>query len=307
MSKVCAITPIQGVVDQYIILDSFLKLRESKIEQGEFKWNILSNGTTSETEVGISHELDNIIEIQIGSFNMQYLPVTAPPTATTISFGSNPGPLVFDQLSFTRSFTIQIRESGIQSYSDLNGLRHNFEFTVQDQISTGPAIKTASPLYGGWDTFVFTYPLRDLKSFTLVFRDPDLPIKFQPDCYYDAIVQAHQIGSNYFIRFRIDNHNLSVHDKIIVSGFKSDNHELNIYINNPEGLIISGSPGTTPISGALITGNHFWTDPSININSLFPFSSFLTAVKTVHIVKRRMRIQLKVRSLVNRTTNYKTI
>jgi hypothetical protein len=77
---------VYGISDQYMILDSFLKLRESPTDRGEFRWNFMVQGSTGEEVLGVKDVVDTVIEIQVGPFSMPVPPevpyVLAGPPAT---------------------------------------------------------------------------------------------------------------------------------------------------------------------------------------------------------------------------------
>jgi signal peptidase I len=129
-----------------------------------------------------------------------------------------------------------------------------------------------------------------------VFRNPDIPIRFLPDCLYNTTVDIWVNESldpppPPYLRFYYPGHKLRMGDRIFVQGFKSGNVELDTYVNRPEGLVASGDPSSPKINpGVLITkrevvvdedtgitivryveDGYFWTDPAINLfNVKFP-------------------------------------
>ena len=245
-----------GVSDQYIVLDSYCKLRESAVERGEFRWNLMVQGVTGDEVVGVRDTLDSVIEVQIAPFYVPMLPEVpyvceeisagaghntvrliangtdydapsdpraapiAPPTmrvATPWLFGrvnansplgqpSVPTIAVtpwvhnpYSQLPFGGRVTLQIKEAGLQSYSDRGGARHHFELDVVPPASVGGVgyACLASPAQF-WDTYVFTTPLHALNSLTLVFRGVDAPVRFEPDVLYaTAVVNSGESLASY--------------------------------------------------------------------------------------------------------------
>ena len=65
---------IVGVSDQYVVLDSFLKLQTSNSAAGEFQWNFMVQGVTSETALGVHDRVDTVLEMQVGQIVMPPLP-----------------------------------------------------------------------------------------------------------------------------------------------------------------------------------------------------------------------------------------
>ena len=351
---------VYGISDQYIVLDTFLKLRESAVDRGEFRWNFMIQGVTGDEVLGVKDKIDTVIEIQIGSFAVPNLPevpyILAPPPAvptgtdqlvlvhnnanvlapfspTLVPNGLGTGqypPAVlvptaavplptfltpwinnpYSQVPFFDRFTIQIREAGLQSYSDRNGARHHYEFTLSSTAAggTNPNMLLALPQAGSqWDTFIFTDPLKDVHGLTLVFRNPDIPIRFQPDCLYDVSVESDASASppGPFLRVNAPGHGLSMGDRVFITGFKSGNSKLDAYMNRPEGQVAAGDPTLPPLfPGAPIVGNFFWTDPAVSIFDLTIQVPVLPQIVTVCIAKRRMRIPIRLRRVVARLTNY---
>ncbi len=81
-------TGVYGVSDQYMVLDSFNKLRSSRIEQGEFKFNFMVQGVTGDEVIGVRDRIDAVTEIQMTSFTLPilqevpYVLRNAPPAPT---------------------------------------------------------------------------------------------------------------------------------------------------------------------------------------------------------------------------------
>lgn len=337
---------VYGISDQYIILDTFSKLRESQVEKGEFRWNFMVQGVTGDEVVGVRDKIDTVIEIQIGGFSLPVIPevtytLAAPPAATPsgtnqlvlVHNNNNAAPPLnpllppaqyptsipaltpwinnpYSQTPYGNRMTIQLREAGLQSYSDRNGARHHYEFNIAYLSVAGgnPNLLSAVPISGSqWDTFIFTDPLKDVHGLTLIFRNPDIPIRFLPDCLYDvAVVSDGAAAPGPFLRFDAPNHGLLVGDRIVVEGFKSGVPVLDSYINRPEGHVVSGDPSVAPLppSSPIPTPNSFWLDPAVSIIDLTAPPPALPQSVTVCIAKRRMRIPIRLRRVVARLTNY---
>jgi hypothetical protein len=320
-----------GISDQYVILDTFLKRRDSDPSRGDFRWNFMVQGVTSDEAVGVRSVVGSVIEIQIGTFSLRapldvpYVLVAAVPesvplappagkfsllwnnsgtadTAPEARAGagdtySNPwrgAPLT--SLPFGR-FTLQIREAGLQSFSDRGGARHNFEFTVTKEEHE---VLTALPV---WDKFTFTEPLHDIHGISLVFRNPDIPISFLPDCLYDVTVRV----AGGYLSFGSPSHGLLMGERIFISGFKSRDLPLNAYVNRVEGHIAARAPPTPPDPnldpGDFIGGDTFYTDPAILVGELLTGDAS-PLLADVAIASRRMRIPVRMRCLVDRQTNH---
>lgn len=65
-----------GISDQYMTLDSFEMIEESRPQKGVLKWNFMVQGVTGNQRIGVKDKMDTIIEMQIGCFCIpQPLPV----------------------------------------------------------------------------------------------------------------------------------------------------------------------------------------------------------------------------------------
>ncbi len=348
-SKLCP-PGAYGVSDQYVVLDSFAKLRESDVARGEFKWNFMVQGVTGDEVVGVRDKIDNVIEVQIGPFAMPILPevpyvlaASAPgklgldhgndnatlPAPPAFAPGAGPplllpeqypktapawmpaaaGALVpwaanpYTQLPFGGRMTIQMREAGLQSYSDRNGARHHFEFTVGHSAAT-PDVLAASPASGShWDTFTFTDPIKDVHGLTLVFRNPDIPILFEPDCLYNVEMS---VAAN-IITFRYESHKLRVGDRVIITGSRTGIHAVDSHINRAEGHVVSGYSGDAGLplhvhGSPTYDPDGFWLDPMPNVSGFAPPPA--PQKVTVCVAKRRLRIPVRFRRVVPRVTNF---
>lgn len=344
---------IYGISDQYIVLDSFNKLRESRVDRGEFKWNFMVQGVTGDEVIGVKDKIDTVIEIQMGSFCLpippeipytlaappavtpsgtnqlvlvhnnsngvsgpptlipnvaphgQYPPtVLTPPNTFVVPWVNNP----YTQLPFCNRLTVQLKEAGLQSYSDRNGARHHFEFAVTylSIAGTNPNMLQAVPISGTlWDTFVFTDPLKDVHGLTLVLRNPDIPIRFEPDCLYDVqVVGDGAAAPGPFLRFDAAAHGLHAGDRVIIDGYRSGIPVLDAYINRPEGHVASGDPSLAALAPGvpIPSTNSFWLDPAVSVIDFSPAPTL--QVVTVCIAKRRLRIPIRLRRVVARLTNY---
>lgn len=300
--ELLGITGEKGVSDQYIMLDSFKKNPNSRVDQGEFIFDLAIQGSTDDKVIGVRERLDNIIEIQIGAFYM-------PPVSSIIYDSTNDGTFTITNTpNLTQYYpgqyiSVYIKETGLQSYSDLGGKRHNFDliikntsyfetkFTLNDGNSYSSAL--AEP-YIGWDTYKFTDPIMDISRFTLQFSTPDMPLNFYNDTFnitteiigagtalqivnqdlYDAL-SASRYGT------------LNTYKKIIISGFNCTSKKAYDIINNPYGVYaITTAPNIVEINPTIT----FSTDqPSFNIK--------------VQVLQNRVRIPIKVRRLISRKTN----
>jgi hypothetical protein len=337
-----------GVYDKYITLDTFYKTPNSNYERGEFQWDL--EAVTKEQPQLTLDTIENVIEIQIGSFHIPILPevkyelisppsaITRPDTLTLVhnnANGSSGPPLLISNSGFhgqypygltspsttfvypwvnnpysqnpsSGLFTIYIQETGHQSYRGANGFHHNFEFV--SEFGTSHNALLASPLSGSeWNKFTLSTPIRDVRHLTLIFRNPDQTMKFLPDCYNNVLISTDTsvAAGGPFIQIHIPGHQLMMGDRIIISKFNSTNRALDTYINRVEGHVVAGDPGLPPLTPRdPIVGDYIWTDPAIGVYNLVTPLPVLPKSANVYIVKRRMRIPIRLRQIVNRRTNY---
>jgi len=339
---------VYGISDQYIVLDSFYKdATSSNPEKGEFHWNFMIQGATSDQNIGVSDKLDNVVEIQMAAFSLPipeevpYVLRTAPITPTgnnqLVLSQNNDNPLPpynprllpaqypasvpaqspwvnnpYSQLPCGNRITVWYKEAGRQSYIDINGGRHHYEFvaTYPSSLGANPNQLVAIPLDGRrWDAFIFTEPLPDVPGMTLVFRTPNNPLSLRQDVLEAVTVTSDGAPANGpYLVFGYTNHGLNVGDRIFVKGFKSGIDVLDAYINRDNGHVASGDPTqpamlpSTPIPEL----NRFWLDPAVSIIDMTNPAPVLPQLVTVYVAKRRLRISVRLRRVVDRLTNYMT-
>lgn len=371
-------TAVYGASDQYVMLDSFVKLRESRTAQGEYRWNFMVQGVTGDEVVGVRDRIDTVVEMQMGSFAMPMLPdvpyvvgeggiseeapftdgatppflgiYSHPPPPSSVAFNLVPnntnhalGPpsLIhtnapygqyphsallpartsthpwthnpYSQTPFFGALTVQVREAGLQSFSDRDGARHHFEYRISpgaDVPGANPNMALAKPMCGDlWDTYTFTDPLRDIHGITLVFRNPDVPIRFDPDILYNV---AASYNGDSCLRFYAPGHALNAGDRVFIRGFTTAMSTLNAYINRVEGHVVGGEPtngsGTsvTPLApGVAITGDYIYLDPTVVVTP--PPAHDTRHTIDIYVAKRRLRIPVRFRRVIDRLTNYKSV
>lgn len=230
-------------------------------------------------------------------------------TTTVTPWIHNP----YTQVPFAGHLTIQIREAGLQSYSDRGGARHHFEFALSYPAGPdgrNPTMCYAVPQNGAkWDTFIFTDCLKDMHGITLVFRNPDVPIRFEPDCLYDIEFDSDGAAApGPFLRAAAPAHGLAMGDRVFIEGFASGNPTLDNYVNRAAGQVVAGDPAAPPLPpgtplAAAGFPDVFWLDPAIGIADLTPAPALPTTA-TVCVAKRRVRIPIRLRRVVPRLTQY---
>ena len=345
-----------GVSDQYIVLDSFSKLRASDVGRGEFRWNFNVQGSTTDEALGVRDKVDAVIEVQLSAFSMPLLPevpyvLAAPSEApggadrllllhNNTNFAGALGPTLdasqyptagpwtvaapppfspwpgnpYSQTPHAGHFTIQLQEAGLQSFSDRNGARHHYEFTLAAPAYAGacsPTVMQALPLRGGmWDTYTFTTPLTDVHGLTLVFRNPDVPLRFLPDVLYDARLESDGAAApGPFLRARAPGHALRAGDRVFVTGCASGCAALDGFVNRADGLVAAGDPAAPPLAPGtpivLADPDVFYFDPGVGLAELVTMPT-LPQYVTIGIASRRLRIPIRLRRVVGFVTNYET-
>ena len=302
--ELLGITGEKGISDQYLMLDSFKKNPNSRVDQGEFIFDLAIQGSTSDSVIGVRDKLDNVIEIQIGAF---YLPPMPP-----ISYGpaDDTFTLILPTTDVSQYYpgqhiSVYIKETGLQSYSDSNGKRHNFDLIANDNTyseisytntNSGVDGSLLAEPYVGWDTYKFTDPIMDLSKITLQFTTPDNPLNFYNDTFYvstlpitGGITSFQIVNSDLFNALKSKKYiGNNIVKKIVISGFNCASTSAYNIINNPYGVLadLSGGTPTVQISPSLVFNVAV---PSFNVK--------------VQILQNRVRIPLKVRRLISRKTN----
>ena len=333
-----------GRSDQYIMLDTFRKNPLSDVANGEFMFDLMIQGSTGDYVIGVKERLNNIVEMQIGSFNVELLPMNEypiiPNPVSNITNGfllRNTADLLGTSLQVQEGqrLTICVKEASLQSYSDKNGKRHHFDLLLSNSTfthylqsytnatdnalavpaTTTVVVYTATPDLD-WNTYYFTDPIQDFPSITLQFKNPDINMRFLPDVYYnvDAVFAASTVAAaggafnsavpgNLFLI--IDTkvvHNIPTGSKIIVTGLATSNVSINNSVNNVNGLITTTSyVATSPV---VVAANSLWFNPVINIPANPGFTDIVYKVN-VYVPSRRMRIPMRMRRVIDRTTNFK--
>jgi hypothetical protein len=348
-------------INHFIMLDSYLKIRNSATQNGEFDWVFNTRGQSSNEMIGVFENIDFVTEIQIGSFfipiledityiNPQILTYGAielvqnnsnpefelAPTLVRkgIDVGQYPEAIFIDptstykmpwinnpytQIPFYNRITVQIKEANLQTYMSRNNVRFSFEMEAaySTRLGTNPSFVEVNPINSSWDTYLFLNPLRNLNTLSLIFRNPDIPISFEPDVMYSSVISLTVDplgGGSHITIFTQYTHKLLAGDRIFLqnfsptfngSGFNSNFPiYLTNYINRPEGHVINiviGTAVTPGIPGSPIPGTSFCLDPSIKI--IDPISPNISAsfpgIVDVFIAKRRLRIPIKIKCIKN--------
>ena len=323
---------VYGVSDQYMVLDSFEKVRESRPDRGVFVFNFMVQGVTRDQNIGVKERLDTVIGIHVCDFTVPRLPFDEfDPAATQLADPSLPAgflsangglPTVGDavtnpqsQLPFNGRVILYLKEIGLQSYSDADDRRHHFEFEAE---MAGPSavgvlgdrflLKTVSDC----KHYIFTDPIKDIHGLTLCFYNPSRELRFPPDVLYNVAVAADAAGLLTFAYTDPTNLiNLEVGDRVFVKGFSSTSPTLNKYVNRDQGHLVgaNGYVVTPPATAAAGTAVGWRLNPDVDVTTLappFPANAPIASTTTVdvRIAKNRLRIPMRFRRVVDRVTNY---
>lgn len=315
----------KGFHDVFVILDTFRKSRSSAPENGVFIFDIIPQNYTREHVLGITKDLTNIVEMQINSFQLAALPIITTQTIydTNSSVLNGEEPLdstrnTITQLDGSEEISVYIEETGTQSISNCYGrdiIRYNFQlFTSQvvlvdthgalsvgnadGPVTTNPIKNRTIQSNNYMDTYRFQEPIHLDRRLSLTIRDPDAPINFLPDVYYN--VQAKYLSCNSpnlapgvvpvagraYLVYLINNHRLQVDDIITV-------RDRNNNIVGPAKMLVGPSYDVTDGVVNIPAANVLFTNPvsyQANETSVGFF--------TIYVHNRRMRIPMRFRKLV---------
>ena len=240
---------------------------------------------------------------------LQYIPLTL----RTPPWMNDP----LSQVPFGNAMTIYMQETGLQSYSDLNGQRHNFNFklkypTMSD--GTNPNMLDAQPLCNYSNIYYFTEPLIALNTVSLIFRNPDIAICFEPDiilCKLSINFVYTPTTTDNILSFTFTNHKLLTGDRIYVRDFNSGIYPLDSYINNPAGLLVGYMPAVTPVpvSGTQFPtdSNIFYTDPLIRFTIPLPSGTVTSSITSITSTSAVVAVTITYifgSTIFNLTVNY---
>jgi hypothetical protein len=332
-SRACP-SAVYGVSDQYMILDSFEKVRGSRTERGEFTFNFMVQGVTRDQAIGVKDRLNTIIGIQVCDFCIPLLPFDDfdPARLTTLRPGlgelnlaaNGPLPAAGDEVTnpqsqtpFCSRVTLFLKEIGLQSYSDADNRRHHFEFNARVVGGATPAPATGdrvllTPLRH-CEYFLFTDPIQDVHGLTVCFYNPGNFLRFPPDCLYNVAAAADGAQRLAFAFTDPTNLvNLAIGDRIYIKGFATGAHPvLDSYVTRAEGHLVGagGFAVVGPTSSTSGTSLAFRLNPDVSTAGLAPPIPANTPIASasqidVCIAKNRLRIPLRFRRVVGRLTNY---
>ena len=367
-----------GSSNQYVILDSWVKdLGRSNVTQGVLSWNFMVQGVSGDQNVGVTDVVDTVVEMQIGAFTIPavfpgssviinggpggvensaypllalgYEVFVPPDPSAVIAY-------TFNNFPYIGRITIEVREIGLQSISQNGGIRYHFEadvvpiFPAQGTLSTAlgtPIVNIANPYpvglrvvpLPGFDTYIFTDPIKDIHGVSLVFRAIERPILLPPDVI---------IGAQVFTSFSIwpylglilpcttlkeasallayFNYALGL-TQIVITGASTGNAPIDNWLNQAPSLISNPPPGTSPAIAINtidyidmesqginnVTSPMITLSPQVGIKPLVPTAPVvsdgiqivpMSQPMTVRFTTARIRVPMRFKRMVQRLTNY---
>lgn len=291
--------------DINVVLDSYYKSPSSRLDDGEFKWNLSTDGINKKS-IGISEDIVNISSIEIGRF---YLPALEPHQEKLPAVPANPphrdtlillleesleGGLTPEvaELPFGGRFTIEIKEAGSQSYYGPEGKRHHFEFMPDfDQIEDKKKYTETHHVLD--NKYHFSEPLREMQNITLVFRNPDYPIRFLPDVYYNIpMIIDESPYPGPFVSFSVPAKHLSSDDHIIIQNCNTGSPKLDTYVNRKVGHYIEVRSSDKNKHHDIV-----FLKPKVSIGGLNRAVPQFPQQVNIYVTKRRMRIPIRFRCI----------
>lgn len=303
---------VYGVSDAYVELDSWAKTEsDSSFAEGRIKFNFDVGGASRDESVGVPKEIPTAIEMLAEPFTIGlpddlYDDAAADAASAIASLsgaavtGSDPGGTVlahgFSQVPFGERVTLQFAEFGRQARLGRDphaptARAHHMEFNA----SLGAKSDRLSlvPLSGERGYFVFTEPIIDVHGLTVLMRGVDRPLKLPADMFW--AVPTLDTGDLLFTWSRGDGDAmppLSAGDRIYIRDFTSDaTGSFDSYINRADGHLVDATDLTT---------STFRINPGFSGLTITPSA----ATVRVSVAKNRIRINLRLRSVLPRLTNY---
>lgn len=293
----------QGLSDQYLALDSFVKLENSRLAEGELCWNFNVQGCTGDQAVGVRGRVETVMQMQLEPFRVPELPVPpyrtnegpSPDPSLPVLHPNGPAPAgdflssPLSPVPFGGLLTIELAELDAQAVSDRRGCSH-YDFYIL-QLRAGHYY--AAPLRADRTLYTFTDPFPYVHGLRLRFRTPDAPVPLPPDVLYGAAAFS---SAGAMLEFRHPQAGvLAVNDRIFVEGFDSGNAVLDAYVGRRDGLLV-GAPAAAS----------FRLNPDVDLAGLYPAGAAVPSRAPIRVLiaKNRIRIPVRFRCVVDRVTNY---
>jgi len=275
---------VQNIIGSNKLLDTIIE-----IELGEFTLPILKEIPYPKLTLNIGQYIELAQNNSIPESSKSLSPVLQPqqiPQASPVSLPTTTPPNLIPwstnpltQTPFGGIITIQLKEAGVQSYCGGSTSLYHFMYRIHyNAINNGisPEVTNAIPMFEGANLFIFTEPIIQLNSISLVFRNPDIPINFEPDVINCKISCdfTKKIGNKYFLTFSHDDHNLLTEDRIYIKKFNSGISQLDSYINSQNGLLVGYPPNSNGESQnketmTVIDHCNFYLDPFVTFTESF--------------------------------------
>lgn len=285
-----------GISDQYIVLDTYQKNRQSNPRKGIFAFDLSYRSTSNKNITLTRDSLSDIIEIEAYAFyiekpaNFDFITSTErTPFYPKLVPSSVPTPAVLK--SYNDTFMVEIKELVPNAVSDPKGGWHSFIYTPTLTPSNNLFLIPTNKIYA------FTDISEHINSLTLHIKSENDSLVFYEDIYYDILPTYTTVGLDKFLTFNITDHNLLTDDRIHIFNFETGDGVVDTYIQRKQGHLIN-----------VINNDQFRLNPDVDLSHLINGGGqFIKQPKYCYICidKRRMRIQFRFRKLVRRITNYK--
>lgn len=329
-SRACP-SEVYGIKDHYIVLDSYLAA-ERNPRKGLWRFNFRQGGVAGEDVVGVRDTINTLIEVEVAGSCVGLPPPVDPnasstgltlngavPTYTGVGTGTT-------QLSHCSRVTLQMRELGIQSFSDFHSKHHHFEFSAAATGGLADA-ETRLALTPVEERYVLTKPLQDLHGLTIQFNSPDEPLELPPSVIDNISLFADDVAGEFVIvgpatettggralnfqdllqegdRIYLDNVNLDS----TVSRFT----QLNAFLGRPEGHFV-GPAGIIHAPGTFTSpaNSCFGIAPGPDLPAMTGYALGTELAQAagskpirLRIAKNRVRVPMRLRCIVKGLTNY---
>jgi hypothetical protein len=314
----CGSPTPNGLNDQYAVFDTAVVDYPAALEQGLYRFNIVTESVTSDQRVGVLTTLSNVIQIETYPFFVGVPPIVAvdagsiagviglvPNTGPTDPRTADPVTGVSSQLDYASRVTLYLTNIGVQSFTDRSGRRHHFEYTATEVGDpNGPGAKMLlTPVQS---VYTFTQPISDISHLTFQFNTPDGPLVLPTDQIRGVTLSTNGAGSLIVTTpIRLPGGGvvdlttlLFPGDRIYlvgvnISGVLND-AEISNYLSKPAGLFV----------GIGITANTLDLDPNVSLPTVGPNVGMISNTPiTLWIAKNRFRAPLRFRTLCPKITN----
>ncbi|QXP49902.1 BA71V-H240R (j7R) [African swine fever virus] len=173
---------------QYCLLDT----QEKRHGHYPFSFELKPYGQTGANIIGVQGSLTHVVKMTVFPFMIPF-----PLQKTRI-----------DDFIGGRVYLF-FKELDMQAFSDVNGMQYHFEFKVVPVSSSQVELLPVN------NTYKFTYAIPELQYLTPIFYDLSGPLDFPLDT-----LSVHVDSLTHHIHLPIQNHNLTMGDRVFVSGYK---------------------------------------------------------------------------------------